>query len=115
MAVAVHTEWDEFEYRTGESFDQYNSRSRTAFDRLLEAEKTVDTSKSLVGCLYSHPVADGYAWYVVTSDRPLTLRHIPIGDAWTLSPATVRGLSKKDIILDVMCRRFWDMQAKENK
>jgi len=42
-------------------------------------------------------VADGYALYAVTKESPLTLRHIPYGDAYQAAAATIRGLTLADV------------------
>ena len=47
--------------------------------------------------IYRTPVADGHAVYAVTSIKPLTLRHIPVGDAWHAHPALIRGLRAEDV------------------
>lgn len=51
----------------------------------------------LTGALVRFQVADGYAFYVVAKHRPLTLRHVLIGDAWEISGAHIRGLREADI------------------
>lgn len=42
----------------------------------------------------SFPVADGYAVYEV---RGSTLHHVPVGDAWQVHPALLRGLTKTEV------------------
>ncbi len=52
---------------------------------------------SITGCFWSHPVADNYATYRVSSARPLTLQHVAIGDAYAVPAAHIRGLNAADI------------------
>lgn len=52
---------------------------------------------SLVGEVVSFPYADGAAFYMVASLRPVALIHLPIGDAWRLPDAHERGLTAKDL------------------
>ncbi len=52
---------------------------------------------SLVGEVVSFPYADGAAYYMVASLRPLALIHLPIGDAWQLPAPYERGLTAKDV------------------
>jgi len=49
------------------------------------------------GNLLSFPYADGYACYELVSKKPLTVRHIPAGDAWHVHPSMIRGLRLSDI------------------
>jgi hypothetical protein len=77
-----------------------------------EAAKLTKASNALpldqiVGSVVKFPVADGYALYYVSSARPLTLQHIPAGDAYTVHPAMIRGLTKKDILDLVRFDRMW--------
>lgn len=44
-------------------------------------------------------VADGYAQYVVLTIKPVTLIHLPIGDAWHLQYAN--RLTAKDVRVEV--------------
>ena len=43
------------------------------------------------------PVADGHALYEVRGTSRYTLHHVPIGDAWQVPYAMIRGLRKADI------------------
>ena len=43
------------------------------------------------------PVADGYAFYVVEKETPLTLRWVPYLDEWTVPGAMIRGLRLQDV------------------
>jgi len=59
----------------------------------------------VVGILLAFPVADGYAHYRVSKASPLTLQHVPYGDAWRISAAHIRGLRKADAIESERRRR----------
>lgn len=48
-----------------------------------------------VGKIFRIPHADGYAQYMVASEKPFSLIHMPLGDAWD-SPL-VNGLTVKAI------------------
>ena len=65
---------------------------------LIDTSDQVDVTKTLVGVVISFQVADGYAYYRVSKDKPLTLQHIPFCDAYQVHPATIRGLGKQDIV-----------------
>lgn len=50
-----------------------------------------------VGETVQFPYADGYAVYMIASLKPATLVHVPIGDAWHLPAAHIRGLTAKEL------------------
>lgn len=77
--------------------------SRSIDREAYELEKLRITSSLLkgnevVGGLLRFPVADGYAYYLVTNDKPLELTHINFGDNWTIPEWQIRGLRKSDIV-----------------
>lgn len=47
--------------------------------------------------LLSFQKADSYAHYYVVSEKPLVLQHVPYMDAWTISPAEIRGMRLSDV------------------
>jgi hypothetical protein len=49
------------------------------------------------GVILRFPHADGYAMYLVAKTSPLTLQHIPYGDAWELPAAHLRGVNLADV------------------
>lgn len=61
------------------------------------------------------PVADGYALYAVTSEKPLTLRHIPFGDGYQAAAATIRGLTIADVRHQEAYRQAMQGMAKQNE
>lgn len=50
-----------------------------------------------VGEVVRFPIADGQAQYMVWSHKPLSLIHLPLGDAWNIPEAHARGLRLADI------------------
>lgn len=80
-----------------------------AFNTLREAEEewlaelvewcqtNTDSRSELVGEVIHFPRGDGYAQYMVFRTKPLTLLHIPLGDAWDLPDYQLRGLRVKDV------------------
>ena len=71
---------------------------------LQQKASTIDLDNGeIVGGILRWQRADGYAMYLVTKDRPLTLQHIPFGDAWTVEAALIRGLNRNDVL--TMLRR----------
>lgn len=48
---------------------------------------------SLVGSIVAFGVGDGGAYYIVTKDKPLTLAHLPFGDAYQAAWPTINGVT----------------------
>jgi hypothetical protein len=59
---------------------------------IIAAQPTPD-NPSLVGACLRFPRGDGNAFYVVVKDRPLTIAHVPVGDAWQADECTLRGIN----------------------
>lgn len=77
-------------------FEHAQRLDRECLDAIAAAARATNNG-DLVGEIYSHPVADGYATYVVWSQRPLALVHVPLGDAYALPEPHERGLRVADI------------------
>lgn len=94
-------------------FDGDWGNYRKWFDeQLAKYTKTVASDATdLTGALVKFPRADGYAYYVVSKHSPLTLSHIPIGDAWEALDATIRGTREADIRLQLKQAEFWASRA----
>lgn len=77
-------------------FDQ--QPEQIEFDKLLAVSDNLDLENGeIVGGLLRWQRGDGYAWYLVTSEKPLTLQHVAYGDCWTIEDALIRGLRKDDV------------------
>ncbi len=74
-------------------------KTEYALHQLLLISESIDLTKTLVGVVVKFQVADGYAYYRVSKDRPLTLQHIPFCDAYQVHSATIRGLTRDDIVM----------------
>lgn len=67
-------------------------------DALASITTNLDPNAAdLTGSLLRFQRADGYAFYLVTKHKPLTLQHVAIGDAWWVEPETIRGLLERDV------------------
>lgn len=60
--------------------------------RAIDEAQPDPAAKSLVGARLDFPRGDGVATYVVVKDKPLTLAHVPHGDAWRADDCTIRGV-----------------------
>ena len=89
----------EFEFASGDW------KAHSAELERLQAASDALPEGILVGGLLSFPVADGYAYYLVRNNDPLTLQHVPFGDAWTIPTPYVRGLEPEDVIEQLARRR----------
>ncbi len=67
-------------------------------DLISEGDRAYVERGDLIGYVARFNVADGYAFYKVTSLRPLKLAHVPTGDAYMIPDAHLRGLRKADIV-----------------
>ncbi len=77
----------EFVTRCQEIFAGYRDNTwrakEAAFFKELEA----------IGPIIDFPVGDGKAVYLVVSESPPVIEHIPLGDAWQIPAAHIRGLN----------------------
>lgn len=81
---------------TSTSFQDKLNQEEEKLDELMKKQPKHD-AKDLKGAILRFPVADGYAIYIVTQHKPLTVQHVPAGDAWAVDNATVRGLNISDV------------------
>jgi len=58
--------------------------------------------------IMTFPIADGQAMYQVVKEKPLTLAHIPYGDAWQIPNSHMRGLSYADLVKQRSLNKWWD-------
>jgi len=79
----------------------WSERHEEQLAELQKESQAVDPNKSLVGALVSFPIADGYATYRVAKDKPLTLEHVPYGDAYQVPYVMIRGLRRVDVIRQI--------------
>lgn len=61
------------------------------------AKEVDELLEKLKGRLYTYPVADGQAIYLVKSEEPLVLQHVPVWDGYMLPAAHIRGLKLSEI------------------
>lgn len=85
----------EFEYKPG--WDPKTDPQEIAFQKLVEASANLPQGE-VVGALMHWPTADSAAWYIVTSDKPLTLQYVPYCDGWTVPDALIRGVRRDDVL-----------------
>ncbi len=93
---------DEYGYeprvpRTGDWLEQFRAMDKQIGQESIAALANYRATGRITGCFWKHPVADGYAVYRVSSDYPLVLQHVTIGDAYAVPAAHIRGLQVEDI------------------
>ena len=99
---------DDWLEKDGEGRDACGVRTDKMLARLTEASDGVDIDAGKVeGIVLRFPVADGHALYLVSGTNPLTLEHIPHGDAYRIPPAHIRGIGKRDILEQEKMRRVF--------
>lgn len=65
-------------------------------DKIWNKSLALPADQILEGVL-RFPVADGYAFYVVTKEKPLTVQWVPFGDQWSAPDPLIRGLNRNDV------------------
>jgi len=75
------------------NWEQRQEEQITAYREQFRAKKP----GALVGGVVRFPWADGYAQYMVVSERPLVLAHMEIGDAWAVPYSQIRGIRQVDV------------------
>ena len=81
-----------------ENFDYKREYAAVDKARALYAKGFRNANKGdLVGEIIKFPVADGYAEYMVESERPLKLVHLADWDEYSIPPAHIRGLRLTDV------------------
>lgn len=84
-----------------------------AFDALLETSNTLPEGK-VVGAMLKFQVMDNFAWYLVTKERPFTVKLVDHWDGYEIRDAELRGLTKADALYQLEARRsFSAMISKE--
>lgn len=83
-------------YAHNETSKDQCDRIDEMLEKLMKASREVPKGK-VVGIVLSFPVADSTALYLVSKEQPLTLEHIPYGDAWQIAPAHMRGINRDDV------------------
>lgn len=94
-----HKNWREDIKRIDQMFD------------VLQAESDKLKPSEIVSGLIRWGRGDGYALYRVCKDKPLTLEHVPFGDAWTVEAALIRGLNRQDVLEMLGMRRLFSKKA----
>ena len=85
------------DYRSGVPYEQ--QPNHVELMRLIEESDNLDLDAGeIVGGVLKWQRADGYAWYRVSKERPLTLQFIDTGDGYTVEDALIRGLNKQDVL-----------------
>lgn len=85
-------------------WDPKTDPQEIAFQALMEKSNNLPEGE-VVGAVMQWQTADSYAWYLVTSDKPLTLQYVPYCDGWTVPDALIRGVRKADVLDQLDGRR----------
>jgi hypothetical protein len=91
--------FDDYSIEGFRKADAYVQKLQEASD----AKDPDDPNFDIKGVVLCFPAGDGHAVYIVNKARPLTLEHIPVGDAWRAYPegTIMRGLTPSSIIEDL--------------
>jgi len=98
MAKLAATTCGSFKKADGEAWEAWSERIEGLLAEMQAVSAKVNPEgKSLVGALVQFSVADGYAYYRVCKDSPLTVEHVPYGDSYQAHEATVRGITANTV------------------
>ena len=73
-------------------FREYEKQEEKNVNHWVDHFRSVNPEQELVGEILSWPRADGYAQYMIINEKPFTIAHLNIGDAWHVEGALIRGL-----------------------
>jgi len=92
-----------FEWKSFKEFNNVKDYFKWEKEQLGMLQKISNkaTIKNPIGFLLTFPVADGNAVYQVRNINPLELIWIPFGDCYQIPDAYIKGLSMKDVILQI--------------
>ena len=85
-----------FDPLPAETADEYIQRTASEFKKLLDVSDNLKSGE-IVGAVLQFQRTDGFAFYRVSKEAPLTLQHVPYGDSWHAEAALVRGLRRRDV------------------
>lgn len=88
----------------------FSDRGDKTIEELMEPERVwveslqawcrANGQGELAGEEWRYPRGDGYARYIVYTEKPLALIHVTTGDAWAIDEITRRGLRLTDVRQD---------------
>ena len=114
MAQLSNKSVAEFDKREGESWQEHWTRTGEVLDGMAARSAEIPEGGDIKGALIKFPVADGYAHYVVLRQKPLAVAHVPYGDAYQVSAATIRGLREADVRRQLATQRAFAAMDRHN-
>jgi hypothetical protein len=107
MAILINTPVAGFEELPSEDFNAWWDRTGKVLAELQATSNGLPEGE-YVGAILAFPIGDGYALYLVQDTSPLTIQHIPYGDAYRIPGAHVNGLDMNDVMVQVK----WNKEAR---
>jgi hypothetical protein len=93
--------------RDGKTWDEVLAPEREWEERLKQWCRE-NGQGALAGEEWSYPRGDGYARYVIYTEKPLAMIHVPTGDAWDIDSVIQRGLTLTEVRRHFKQRRVLD-------
>ena len=90
-------DWDAFKDAEGRMDWQAHYRATDEWVEKIQREAREKKEGDVVGTIMRYPRADGYAQYLVVSQKPLMLQHLEIMDAWHADYTSIRGTRIDDV------------------
>jgi len=98
-----------------ETLEQRMKRHVAILDRLENVSAALPEGQ-VVGGVLKFPIADGRAYYLVTSESPLTVQHLEFADGYRAPLEHIRGLRIEDVRKHLSNARGWfRLFAKQGK
>jgi hypothetical protein len=88
-------------------------KDEDAYTEKLRAAARWANDGEYVGEIVKWQRADGYAVYMVWSERPLQIMHVALGDGYTVEPSLIRGLTLAEVKKQVEWERSWRRASTE--
>lgn len=89
-------------------FDNISEHVKAHREKLREVERLSDEKEGVVGEIIRFSVGDGYAYYMVSSEDPLEVKHLKFLDGYVISESYLNGLTLEDVKAKLL-RKYWSV------
>lgn len=101
-------------WESGKDFHVHMAEEQAWEQEVVKFAKTFGTGK-YAGEIFSWPMGDGRASYVVFRLKPLEMIWLSTGDAWDIPDVVARGLTAADVRKQIDGERRWQELVAEQQ